>query len=397
MTNKEKILLLLLSSINFTHIVDFMIMMPLGPQLMRIMQINPQQFSLLVAAYTFSAGIMSLIAAFFVDRFNRKHVVLVGYAGFVLGTFACAIAPDYDFLLLARIVAGMFGGVIAAHILAIIGDVFPYEKRGTAMGFLMGSFSIASVAGVPCGLWLAANYSWHAPFIFVGVMSVLIFAAALVYVPDLTKHISEVKESRLKVFKDIGSDTNQQWALLLMFVMMLGHFSIIPFIAPYMVSNVGLSEHQLSFIYLIGGGLTIFSSPLIGKLADKIGKFKVYAIFVTCSLVPVLLITNLNPLPLSMVLVVTSMFFIVSGGRSIPAMAMISSVVHPKQRGGFMNINASLQHLATGLASFVAGMIILKNSEGKLEHYNYVGFLAAIASLLSIFIASKLKPVDNNK
>ena len=149
MNNKEKILLLLLASINFTHIVDFMIMMPLGPQLMRIMHINPQQFSLLVAAYTFSAGIMSLIAAFFVDRFNRKHVVLTSYTGFIIGTFACAWAPDYHFLLIARIVAGMFGGVTAAQILAIIGDTFPYEKRGSAMGFIMGSFSIASVIGVP--------------------------------------------------------------------------------------------------------------------------------------------------------------------------------------------------------------------------------------------------------
>lgn len=397
MIRSDKILLVLLASINFTHIVDFMIMMPLGPQLMRIMQINPQQFSLLVAAYTFSAGIMSLLTAFFVDRFNRKHVLLIAYSGFIIGTFACAWAPGYQLLLVARIVAGMFGGVAAAQILAIIGDTFPYERRGTAMGYLMGSFSIASVIGVPFGLWLAVTYSWHAPFILVGLISIVILSISYFYVPDLIKHISEIKESRLKLFKDIVASPNQMWALSLMFVMMLGHFSIIPFIAPYMVSNVGLTEHQLSFIYLIGGGLTIFTSPLIGRLSDRIGKFKVYAIFVTCSLLPIFLITNLNPLPLNLVLIVTSMFFIFSGGRSIPAMAMISSVIHPKQRGGFMNVNASLQHLATGIASFVAGLIVLKGNEGKLINYNYVGIIAACASIISIFIASKLRPVDAAK
>ena len=397
MTRSERILLLTLAAINFVHIVDFMILMPLGPQLMRVLNINPQQFSLLVAAYTLSAGVASFFTAFFADRFNRKHLLLTAFIGFLAGTFACAIAPTYHLLLIARIVAGMFGGIINAQLLAITGDVIPYERRAQGMGILMAAFSVASVAGVPLGLFLSNMYSWHAPFLFVGFSGVALLPVAWFVVPDVVAHMSEPGEKKkIEVLKNISSDTNQQRALLLMFVMMLGHFSIIPFIAPYMVCNVGFTEHQLTYIYFIGGGLTIFTSPYIGKLADRHGKFKIFAIFITLSMIPVLGITHLPATHVAIALVITSLFFVVSGGRSIPAMAMITSVVSPRQRGGFMNINTALQHLSTGLAAFLAGLIITKTADGKLHNYNFVGYLAVILNLCCVFIAKKLRPVDAN-
>ena len=142
MKSKESIILLLLAAINFTHILDFMIMMPLGNYLMPYFNISSQQFSMLVAAYTFSAGISGFLAAFFVDRFDRKRVLLVGYSGFLVGTLFCALSPTYSILLLSRIVAGMFGGLIGAQVVSIVADIVPYERRGAAMGIIMAAFSV---------------------------------------------------------------------------------------------------------------------------------------------------------------------------------------------------------------------------------------------------------------
>lgn len=377
------------------HIVDFMIIMPLGPQLMRLLSINPQQFSLLVAAYTLSAGVASFITAFFADKFNRKHLLFVAFVGFLVGTFACAFAPTFALLLIARVVAGIFGGIINAQLLAIMGDVIPYERRAQGMGILMAAFSVASVAGVPLGLFFSNMFSWHAAFLFVGFCGIVILPIAWFVVPDVTAHIQQNENNKkFEVIRSITSNNNQLRALLLMFVMMLGHFSIIPFMFPYMVSNVGFSEHDLTYIYLIGGGLTVFTSPLIGRIADKRGKFKVFAIFILLAIIPIIGITHMQITPLYIALIITSSFFIISGGRSIPAMAMITSVVTPQQRGGFMNVNTALQHFSTGVAAFVAGLIITKTADGKLINYNYVGYMAVIANLCCIIIAKKLKPVD---
>lgn len=375
MNKKERILIFILASINFTHIMDFMIMMPLGPQLMRLFQISPQQFAFIVSAYTFSAGIASFFAAFFVDRFDRKKILLFGYTGFIIGTFACGFAPTYFLLVMSRILAGAFGGLIAAQVLAIVADSFPYEKRGVAMGSLMAAFSVASVAGVPFGLYIATVFTWHAPFIIVGSLGIIIIILVIYFIPHMTKHIRAdlTKPHPLTVITNITSDNNQIRALLLTFLLMIGHFSIIPFIAPYMVYNVGFTEKQLTYIYLIDGAVSIFSSPFIGRMADRYGKYKVLAAFILLSSIPVIFITNMPPAPVWAVLIVTSLFFVFAGGRMIPVQAMVSSVVLPQQRGSFMSINSSLQQLAVGIASFMAGSIIHKSSAGSLEKLQLCG------------------------
>ncbi|MBC8048132.1 MAG: MFS transporter [Fimbriimonadaceae bacterium] len=394
MNKKERLLVLILAGINFTHILDFMIMMPLGPQLMRIFEINPQQFSILVSAYTFSACIAGLIAAFFVDKFDRKKVLLFGYIGFIIGTFGCALAPGYFLLMMARIIAGLFGGLIGAQVLSIVGDAFPFERRATAMGALTAAFSVASVIGVPLGLYLANITSWHAPFVLVGGVGLVIMTLIIIYIPSMTKHITEKRaQNFFHAYINIQKDKNQQRALLLSVVMMLGHFSIIPFIAKYMVSNVGFTEQDVTYIYLVGGAATIFTAPLIGKLADKKGKFMIFALFCSLTLIPVLIITNMPQWPMYTVLTVTAFFFIFVTGRMIPMQAMVTSVVPLQQRGGFMSINSSLIQLGSGLAALTAGTIITENADGSLNNYNYVGYFAIIFSLLAILIAYKLKPV----
>jgi len=395
MNSKERLLLLALAAVNFTHIMDFMIMMPLGPQLMEILKISPQQFSLAVSSYGITAGISSFAAAFFVDRFDRKRVLLFAYTGFLLGTFACAFAPNYLLLVAARVLAGLFGGMIGAQVLSIVADKFGYERRATAMGVLMTAFSAASVAGVPAGLWLAGKYSWHVPFLAIGFLGIGVLVLVALAVPPINQHIMEKRPEQkpFQVLTDIFQTPNQMRALSLSIVLMMGHFSIIPLLTPSLVNNVGYRQEDIFLIYLVGGILTIFSAPLVGKLADKRGKYPVFVVFALLSLVPVWLITNLWPMPLWAVLAISGLFFIVVNGRMIPTQALVSSVVNPQQRGGFMSINASMQQLSTGLAAMIGGAIVATDTDGRLLQYDWVGYFSIVLILVSIWLAGRVKPI----
>lgn len=393
---KEQIILLILACINFTHITDFMIMMPLGPQLIRIMHISPLQFSYLVSAYTFSAGISGFAAAFFVDKYDRKSVLLLGYIGFIIGTFACAFSPSYHLLLASRILAGTFGGLIGAQVQSIVADTFPFERRGKAMGTLMAAFSVASVVGVPLGLYFATVYNWQFPFMIVGGLGVLIIPLVFTFIPNMVGHIqqNDTKPNPFSVLTNILKDNNQLRALLLTCTLMFAHFIIVPLLSPFMVANVGFTEHQLTYIYLVGGTLTIFSAPLVGRLADKFGKYKVLSVFSFLAIFPLFFLTHIGQVPLYVALSITAGFFVFSGGRMIPSMALVSSVVKPQHRGSFMSINSSLQQITTGMAAFIAGTIVIKSDAGPLIHYNWIGYIAICSTIACIIIAKKLKPVS---
>lgn len=396
MNSKERLLLFVLAAVNFTHIMDFMIMMPLGPQLMALFQISPQQFGFAVSAYSITAAFSGFASAFFVDRFDRQKLLLFAYIGFVIGTFSCAFAPTYELLVGARILAGLFGGMIGAQVLSIVSDMFGYERRASAMGILMTAFSLASVAGVPTGLWLAARYSWHMPFLAIGGLGVLVIFCIIFWVPPVNKHLVEggPKGNPLDVLTNIFKTPNQMRALTLSIVLMMGHFSIIPFIAPALVGNAGFRQDQIFLIYLVGGALTIFSSPLVGKIADQRGKYPVFVVFALFSLVPILLITNLTPTPLWVILAISGMFFIAANGRMIPTQAIVSGVVSPQQRGGFMSINSSVQQLSTGIAANIAGLIVSEGPNGRIEHYNWVGYFSIVLITASIFLAKRVKPIE---
>lgn len=398
MNSKERFLLLTLAAINFTNIMDFMIMMPLGPQLMRIFDINTQQFGLVVSSYTFSAGFSGFCTAFFIDKFDRKRFLQVLYAGFLIGTLACGLAHTYELLMVARIFTGLFGGVLGAVILAIVGDVVPFERRGQAMGFVMAAFSIASVLGVPFGLRIANEFGWNTPFILLAVLALPVQFFIYKFVPNLSAHTQAGKEVNvLQVVKNITSSSNQRKAITLMMVVMFGHFSIIPFLSPYMVSNVGFTETQLEQIYFFGGLSTIVTSPLIGKLADKIGKLKVFTIFVSISCIPVLFITHMPRVDIWIALIATSVFFAVSSGRFIPAQAMVTATVEPKNRGSFMSIVSSMQQLSAGLASYIAGLVVVKQANGEMLNYNWVGVMSVIAAIFTLFLVRRITAADGSK
>jgi len=395
MTQKEKLLLFILACINFTHIIDFMIMMPLGPQLMKIFDISPRQFGFVVSTYGLSAGISGFLSAFFVDNYDRKKVVLFAYIGFVIGTLACAVAPTYEILILARVVAGVFGGLIGAQVLSIVADTFEYERRATAMGFITTAFSLASVVGIPAGLYLANHFGWHSPFLVLGGLGVLVIFLIYRYVPTLDKHLKnrQSKESPFAVITDITRNPNQLRALSLSTIIMLGHFSIIPYISPTLVANVGFNQDNIFLIYFVGGLLTIFSAPMVGKLADRKGKYPVFVIFALLSMIPIFLITNMFSGVLWGVLVISGIFFVFSNGRLIPTQAIVSNVVSSRQRGSFMAINSSVQLFAQAIATNIGGFIIHKTPSGYLENYPYVGYFAMIMIFISIFIAKTVKPI----
>lgn len=381
-------MLWVLAAIQFTHIMDFMIMMPLGDRLMKAFSITPGQFSLIVASYSLSAGICGFASAFFIDKFDRKTALLFLYTGFTIGTFCCALSPTYEILLIARTITGAFGGVAGAMILTVIGDKIPLNRRSAAMGFVMAAFSASSVFGVPFGYYLAELYDWHAPFFLLACLGVVIIIAQIKYFPSMRGHMEGKipKNRRLHVLTNVLEDKNQLMALLFMVLLMLGQFTIIPFIAPYMERNVGFEGTEITLIYLLGGAVTIFTSPRIGKLADKIGHQKTYLIFALLNLIPIFLITNFPRSPIGYALLVTSLFFVTSGGRYIPAQTLMTSVVKPENRGSFMNIISSVQQLGASLSSFIAGIIVVENlNTGELDNYQYVGYIAIVASLLAIY------------
>ncbi len=394
----ERALLLLLAAVQFTHIMDFMVMMPLGPQLMRIFQIDPSQFSLLVAAYTFSAGVAGLAGSLVVDRFDRKKALLFCYAGFLLGTLACALAPNYQALMLARVISGAFGGVSGSMVLTIAGDVVPLERRARAMGIIMASFSFASVAGVPVGLWLAAHWSWHAPFYIILFLGLAIWFLCVVRLPSMRGHMAKCDEQERHFLAGLGellSTRNTLLALGFMVLMVLGHFIIIPFLSPSLVSNAGLAEHELSWVYFVGGAASLFSGPLWGRLADRYGRHLIFAITIFGALVPVYIITHQGLQPLFFVLTTAVFFFVFAGGRFVPGQAIVTSAVPARLRGSFMSLNSSVRDFAAGIASVIGGHIVTQDvATGKLLHFSTLGWMAITASIISIVIATRVKAVS---
>ena len=373
-----------------------MILMPLGPQLMRIFDISPREFGLLVSCYTFSAGISSFFGAFVLDRFDRKKILVWVYVGFAISTLGCALSPSYPVLLSARIISGLFGGLTSALILAIIGDVIPDSRRGRAMGLVMAAFSVASVLGVPLGLFLASLSDWHTPFFILTGLSVLSLGMIMKYIPNITDHLKNdiVRPNPLVVIRRVTSNANQMRAITFMVMVMFGQFMIIPFLSPYTVANVGFTELQLTYIYMAGGAFTIFTSPWVGRLSDKHGKKKIFTIFMLLNVVPIAIITNLGVTPIPFVLMVSTLLFVTSNGRYVPAAAIITGTALPENRGSFLSFSSAVQQMATGVASLVAGLIIYENSSGQLMNYDIVGYISIGCSLLCIPLVRRIKIVS---
>lgn len=387
---RELWLLLTLAGIQFTHILDFMIMMPLGPQFRDLFGISDAQFGLLVSAYTLAAGVSGLLASTYIDRFGRKRLLLALYVLFGLATLACGLAPSYALLMVARIAAGFFGGVLSAICQTIVADVVPFERRGRAMGVVMTSFSVSTVAGVPLGLFLAAHFSWHAPFFGIAALCAVLTGLAVATLPRLDAHMQGERHSTLGGLALVLADRNHQRAFLFTALLMSAGFTVIPYITLFMQANAGIRAEQIPYIYLCGGVATLFSARLFGRMTDRLGKVPTFRWIAGAAAVPLLGITLAAGWPLAAVLLVTTALFMFQSGRMIPGMAIVTSAAQPRLRGTFMTLNASVQSAAMGVASFIGGQLIGRDAQGMVTHYWVAALVGVGASVLAIWLAPRL-------
>jgi predicted MFS family arabinose efflux permease len=386
-------ILAVLAAVQFVTIVDFMVIMPLEPQLSRAMSLTTARFGFVVSAYTIAAGLAGLVATMVVDRLPRRTAFLVIFAGFLVGTLSCGLAPGYRTLLLARFLTGAFGGILGGLAMAVIGDVFPEFLRGTATGALMSAFALASIAGIPLGLAIGQRFGWQAPFLALALLGLPILVASPLLMPRLDGHmLKKGASSPLGRLAETFSHPNHLRAFALTIALTFSGFAVIPFISPYLVANVGVSEKQLPWVYVVGGALTLVGAPVVGRLSDRFGKLPVFLAVAPASAVLMLVITNLGPSPFALALVVTGVLMLSNAGRMVPAMAMITSSVEPHRRGGFLGANSAVQHLSAGVGSAMAGLILSKSASGALLHYPRAGLIGAAATLVSLYLAGRLRP-----
>ncbi len=394
---RERYLLFTLASIQFSHVLDFMIMMPLGPILISAFGINTHEFGLLVASYSFSAALSGLFAATFVDRFERKRVLLTVFALFGLATLACGLAPGYASLLVARCLAGAFGGMLGALVQTIVGDVIPFVRRARASSVVSAAFSLSTVAGVPLSLWLANYFHWRAPFIFIATLVALFILVGARVLPELHHHISaEKQEHPFAAMFAALRDANHLRALLFSALLIFSGFTVIPYITIYAVGNVGIAQQDIPYIYLFGGAATLITARRIGHWADLRGKTRIYRLVATAALLPLLAVTHIGAAPLWLWLVCTTTFFVLVSGRMIPAMAIITSAAQPRLRGTFMSLNATTQAFAMGAATTLAGFIITQDASGQIVDYGTVGYVAMAANALAIWFVARITMHDRH-
>lgn len=394
---RERMLLLTLAVIQFATIVDFLIILPLEHQFTRLYQISPQQFGLVTAAYGISAGLAGLAAGFFLDRFDRKTALLWTYFGFAFGTLLCGLCTNFTELVAARFFAGAFGGLLGAIVPAIVGDVVPMERRGAAMGLVMSAFSVASIVGVPIGIFAAAGFNWHVPFIALAILCACILPVAIWVTPPLRGHLAHVHEDHpvIRTWR-VMTHPDHQKSFVFMAVITCAGFLVFPYMPAYMNSNVGFSEIQLAWIYFCGGVVTFYTMNWVGRWSDRSGKRRVYNYVALSTAAPLLLVTTLPRVPLVVALAVTTLLFVCMSARMVPAMAMMTAVVEARYRGGFMSINSAVQQLAMGIASLCGSLILGQTPKQELTHFGISGVLAVVLMYSSIYLAKFLKPAPEN-
>ncbi len=384
LVRSERAMLLILAGIQFCHVLDFMIMMPLGPFLIGALGISTQEFGLLVASYSFSAAAAGVLMAPVVDRFERKRFLLVIFLAFALATLLCAAAPNFSLLLIARGLAGVFGGMMGALVHTMVADAVPFERRAMATGYVATAFSVSSIAGVPLSLLLADALGWQAPFLLIALVSAGLIWFAYRALPDFRAHLDARREERaVRQMLRVAIEPNHLRAMVLSCLVILGGFTVIPYITLYAIANVGIAANEIPVIYFLGGAATLVTARLIGALADRRGKVFVFRIMALAACVPVLLVTNTGPVSLLVWLIITTLFFILVSGRMVPLLAIVGSAVTPQARGTFMSLNATVQSMAMGVASMLGGLFITQAPDGLISGYGWVGLVAAGFNVLA--------------
>lgn len=384
---RERLLLWLLALTQFTIIMDFMIMMPLGPQIMSAFAIGPAAFATAVSAYAWCAGLSGLFAATYIDRFDRKKLLLVVYVLFALSNLGCALAPTFFALQAARAFAGLTAGVLGSIVMAVVSDVIPQSRRGAATGIVMTSFSLAAVFGVPVGIALGAAFGWEWPFFLLAALSALIWAVALRIVPTLTGHLRKQASPLTQVLPELfGLLLHPPYVRAFVLTGMVTGASmlVIPFMAPMLVANHGIAPAQLSWIYMAGGMATFFTARIIGRLSDRLGAIRTFRAIALFSIVPLMFVTHLPALSLLAMIVLFPLLMISMSGRFIPLQALMTTVPKPAERGAFLSVNSAVQSLGTGLGAWLGGMMLASGPRGEILGYGTNGWVAAAVTLIAV-------------
>lgn len=401
-TGYQKLIIALLAIVQFTIVLDFMVMAPLGDLLMKTMDLSASQFASAVSVYAFSAGASGLLAAGFADKYDRKKLLVFFYLGFIAGTIICGTATSYSWLLFGRIITGLFGGVLGSVSMAITTDLFSFDQRGRVMGFIQMAFAVSQVAGIPVGLYLANISDWHAPFLMIVVLSALTLLFLLRRMHPVNEHLrKKIDVNPLVHLKKTVTEKNYLLPFLTTALLSIGGFMLMPFSTPFIINNVGISQQQLPTIYVVTGIASVIILPLIGKLSDKVGKYPTFIGGTVIAIVMVSVFTNLSPIPLWNLIGINTLMFAGIMSRMIPSTALMTAIPTLQDRGAFMSVNSSLQQIAGGIASVLAGLIIIQDTNGKLKNFDVLGYVVitimVICGILMWYInrqvAKKLKAV----
>jgi predicted MFS family arabinose efflux permease len=381
----------ILAFLQFTVVLDFMILSPLGALLLKELNVTPAQFGLVVSAYAFSAATSGLLAAGFADKFDRKRLLLFFYSGFVLGTFLCGIAPSYWFLLMARMVTGVFGGVIGSISFAIIADLFPFEARGRVMGVVMSAFAASQVLGIPAGLYLSNAFGWHAPFLMIAGVSVIVGVVIFTQLRPIDEHLKKPsnRNAMLHLLATVARP-RYQWGFASTMLLAVGGFMLMPFGSAFSVHNLGIPLEKLPMVYMATGLAAIAAGPLMGRISDTVGKYATFVAGSASSLLLVLYYTHLGITPLWFVIALNIVLFISITARMVASQALSSAIPEPPDRGAYMSISSSLQQFAGGIASSAAGLIVSQTADGPLEHYDRLGYVVSVAIIVTVFFMNKI-------
>lgn len=394
-TKYQVFVIAILAILQFTIILDFMVLSPLSAILLKELSITTSEFGLVVSAYAISAGISGFLSSGFADKYDRKRLLLFFYTGFILGTLFCGLAPNYQLLMAARVVTGIFGGVIGSISYAIITDLFVIEKRGRVMGFVQMAFATSQIMGVPFGLFLATHFGWHFPFLFIVAISTLIWIAIWMYLRPIQEHL-KLQSHNQNALEKMGQTMGNKIYLkgfALTTLLATGGFMLMPFGAAFSVNNLGISLDQLPMVYMITGIFSMIGGPLAGKMADSLGKYAVFCIGTILAMGMILIYCNLGITPLWMVIVLNIFTFLGITSRMVASQALVSAIPEPKDRGTFMGINSSVMQISGGIASAIAGMIVQQSESGQLLHYPILGYvvsLSMIVTLIMMFFIQKI-------
>lgn len=387
-----------LAFLQFTVVLDFMILSPLGVLVMQELQISTQQFGFVVSAYAFSAGVTGIFAAGFADRFDRKKMLLFFYIGFVFATFLCGIATNYIFLLGARILTGIFAGVLSSISFAIVADLFPLQVRGRVMGFIMTAFAASQVFGLPIGIYISNLWGWQSPFLMIAGISGIVGFVIFFYLKPVTTHLDNKVERHafLHLIKTLV-EPKYIPAFIATTLLATGGFMLMPFGSAFSVHNLGVSLEDLPLVYMVTGIVSIFGGPIMGRLSDWIGKYKMFVIASVLAAIVIIYYTKMEITPLPIVVFVNSILFVFVSARMISASALNSAVPELHDRGAFMAISSSIQQISGGIAASVAGLIVVQTPSGYMEGYETLGYVVAGAILVTIALMYNVNKIVLSK